>query len=103
MCGRYMNTKAKAHIDAALPQIVVLCGECNVEWLVLFGSSLKDKWDERRSDFDFGVKLKQEGSFDQLLWGLLLILRRGVDLIDVDRVRNPYLAQVIVTEGERVF
>jgi predicted nucleotidyltransferase len=98
-----MNTKAKAHIDPALGNIVSLCRECNVAWLVLFGSSLKEEWDERRSDFDFGVKFeKQGGAFDKLLWGLLLLLKR-VHLIDVDAVQNPYFAQVIVTEGERIF
>jgi len=104
MNTKSMNPKAKAHIDPVLPNIVSLCRECNVEWLVLFGSSIKDKWDEPRSDFDFGVRFeKQGGSFDKLLWGLLLLLKRGVHLIDVDEVQNPYFAQVIVTEGERVF
>lgn len=99
-----MNIKAKAHIDPVLEEIVSLCRECNVEWLVLFGSALEEKWHEVHSDFDFGVKFKQhDRPFDKLLWGLMLLLKRQIHLIDIDALQDPFFADVIVTEGKRIF
>jgi uncharacterized protein len=88
-------------IYGKLDEIHDLCRKYNVQRLDLFGSALLDDFAPERSDLDFLVLCKPqtpqahyENSFG-LWFALEDMFGRSVDLIEQQRVKNPYIAQAI--------
>lgn len=79
------------------PAFLALCREHNVRRLYVFGSSLTDKFDERRSDLDFVVDVDAadpvvKGQLLLSLWDSLeTFFERKVDLLTEDSIKNPFL------------
>ena len=77
-----------------------LCTEHKVEQLYVFGSVLSDKFNQN-SDIDFLVKFGEVdlyNYFDNLLGlkeNLENLLKRKVDLLEAQAVKNPYLKKSI--------
>jgi predicted nucleotidyltransferase len=88
-------------ISPLRPRISELCRQYNVRRLDLFGSALRDDFDERSSDVDFLVEFletRPEGAADRyfgLREALQSELRRPVDLVVRSAVRNPYFLQSV--------
>jgi predicted nucleotidyltransferase len=78
-----------------------LCARYGVKRLELFGSGSRDDFDPKKSDFDLLVEFadpKPEGAFDRyfgLKEDLERLLRRPVDLVETQAIRNPYFRQAV--------
>jgi hypothetical protein len=87
-------------LEQYLPAILVLCVECSVRRLELFGSAARDEFDPGISDLDFFVEfldLGWQGSFKRymgLKLGLEDLLGCAVDLVELSAVRNPHFLDV---------
>ncbi|MET0759889.1 MAG: nucleotidyltransferase domain-containing protein [Flavobacterium sp.] len=85
-----------------------LCETHNVEKLYLFGSATKPKFNAK-SDIDFLVKFK---SFDLKLYfinyidfknKLKKLLKREIDLVEEQTLKNPYLISSIEENKELIY
>jgi len=90
-----------SEIEAQRETIRELCRRYGVSRLEAFGSSLTDKFDPDRSDYDFLVEFKPMSDYERVdaYFGLLEDLRsalgREVDLVMSGAVKNPYIARSI--------
>ena len=94
------------HQDA----IETLCREYGVSRLDVFGSATTSAFDSQRSDVDFlveflpGVDLGPwMKSYFELRDALSSLLRRDVDLVLAENVKNPYLHQSIKQTRQTVY
>lgn len=85
-----------------------LCETHNVEKLYLFGSAITPKFNDK-SDIDFLVKFK---SFDLKLYfinytdfknKLKNLLKREIDLVEEQTLKNPYLISSINENKELIY
>ena len=82
-------------------QLAELCRRFGVRRLGLFGSGADGRFDPARSDLDFLVEFESpdfRGAADRyfgLLEGLEALLGRGVDLVELPAIRNPYFLRGI--------
>ena len=83
-----------------MAQIVALCEKHKVKELYLFGSALTERFG-KHSDLDFSV-IFDRSSLPLLVYGenyfafkfaLEDLLRRDVDLIEYNAIRNPYFKE----------
>lgn len=78
-----------------------LCGQYSVKTLEVFGSAVQGEDFTDRSDLDFLVEFQTMSPSDHAdsYFGLLSALRelfkRGVDLLEVKAIDNPYLLESI--------
>lgn len=85
-------------IEANKKKIDALCLKHKVKRLFVFGSVLTDRFSSK-SDVDFLVdfdKSQIEDYFDnffELKYGLESALRRDVDLVESQAIKNPYFQQ----------
>ena len=90
-----MNT-----IDRNIGQIIKLCKHHKVRELYLFGSALTDKFNDE-SDLDFLVEFSlgdiQEyfNNYMEFKEKLEALLKRPVDLVENQAVRNPIFRRVL--------
>jgi predicted nucleotidyltransferase len=88
-------------INAFRPRITDLCRRYRVRRLDMFGSALREDFDERASDLDFLVEFLErepEGAADRyfdLRHALQTELQRPVDLVMRNAVRNPYFLRAV--------
>ncbi|MEO7453134.1 MAG: nucleotidyltransferase domain-containing protein [Fimbriimonadales bacterium] len=101
---------ARELIDKNIGDIVTLCRRYHVVRLSLFGSALSAEWDEGRSDIDFLVVYGPERfSLDPLdaVVGLQIdleeLLRRKVDVVDADAIRNPVFRTTAQEEAVELY
>lgn len=86
-------------VSSRLPEIHALCRKHAVLRLELFGSAAADDFDPQRSDLDFAVEflpVPRHGFKDvyfRLLADLQTLFGRGVDLVEVTAIRNPYFRE----------
>lgn len=89
-------------------QIRALCEEHNVENLYLFGSILKENFNEN-SDIDFLVKflpIELFNYFDNYLSlkeNLTQLVGREVDLVEEQTLKNPILIQSINRDKQLIY
>lgn len=95
-------------IDKHLKSIRALCSKHKVRRLFVFGSALTEAFKDT-SDIDFivdfsGVELYDyaDNYFD-LKQSLELLLKRPVDLLEDQAVKNPYLRQSIDASKRLVY
>ncbi len=91
-----------------LSQIYSLCKRHNVSELFVFGSILKESFNEQ-SDVDFVVDFSNisleeyaDNYFD-LKFSLEELLKRKVDLLENKAIRNPYLRESIDSTKQLVY
>lgn len=82
-------------------RIAELCRRYRVARLEVFGSAAGGEFDELRSDLDFIVDFQEgfpDGPFRQyfdFLAALKSLLKREVDLVETQAIRNPYFARAV--------
>ena len=96
-------------ITARHAEIVSLCRRAGVRRLDLFGSALRQDFDETLSDLDFLVALDEQAptkyfeTYFSLKEGLEALFSRPVDLVIEHSIRNPYFRRQIDAERESVY
>lgn len=84
-------------IDDHRAALEELCRSYHVRRLFLFGSAARDDFDPERSDVDLLVEFEPmpAGGYADAYFGLREALEalfgRGVDLVALSAVRNPYM------------
>jgi predicted nucleotidyltransferase len=87
-------------IEQKLGQVADLCRQYHVQRLALFGSALRDGFEEQ-SDLDFLVEFEAvpSGTYADTYFGLKesleQLFQRSVDLVVESAIRNPYFRQSI--------
>jgi uncharacterized protein len=81
--------------------IAALCRRYHVKRLELFGSAATGAFDPATSDVDFLVEFEATPAMSRadqyfgLLEALAALLRREVDLVSVNALRNPYFIRAV--------
>ena len=100
-----------AIVENKIPEIIDLCKKHKVKTLYLFGSATDAKYFNEKSDVDFlyeydKKKIKEldyaDNYFD-FLFSLKKILKRNVDLMPNEKLKNPYLLKQINSEKIRIY
>ncbi len=93
---------AQVHLDK--DALAAFCCKWRVRELSLFGSALRDDFGPE-SDLDFLVSFEPEAGWD--LWDLVTmredlisIVRRDVDMVVKEALRNPYRRKEILSNRE---
>jgi predicted nucleotidyltransferase len=90
-------------------EIEALCRQHGVRKLSVFGSGTREDFDSAKSDLDFLVEFQplnpreHKEAYFRLTEALGRLFSRGVDLIEMHTVRNPYLRSRIEQEQETVY
>ena len=86
-----------------------LCRKHRVRRLDVFGSAVREDFDEEASDVDFLVEFDDMPHADRtdaylgFLTAVEALLGRRIDLVEVSAVRNPYLLRGIEESRELVY
>ena len=95
-------------LDHYLPDIAALCQSHKVKSLYVFGSVLKDKFNDE-SDLDFVVDFQPQDVLDygdnyfDLKFSLQDMFKRSIDLLEEKAIRNPYLRENIEQQRKLVY
>jgi hypothetical protein len=93
--------RIKDEISKKRDAFIVLCKDHKVKYLYAFGSSVKGKFDLKKSDIDLLVEIDTNDPIDKgekllSLWDLFEdFFSRKVDLLTDSSLRNPYLRKSI--------
>jgi len=96
-------------IEKHRPDIAAICRRHGIQRLEVFGSAARSvDFDPERSDADFLVEFSPETSvglteFFSVKSELEALLSRGVDLVELSAVRNPFLLASINRHRELVY
>jgi uncharacterized protein len=95
-------------LDYHRAEIRVLCRQYGVSRLELFGSATTAAFDPQRSDLDFLVEFNANPSklFDRyfgLKNSLEALYGRGVDLVTIGSLQNPYFIEAINKTRQLVY
>lgn len=102
--GRSGRDSGAAGLETVLlrrAEVAVLCRRFHARRLDLFGSAARGTFDPERSDFDFVVTFDELPTveFADVFFGLQEaladLLKRPVDLLTAESIRNPYLRDSI--------
>ena len=99
-----------ARVLCRRPDIANVCAEARVARLWVFGSAVRDDFDEERSDFDFLVEFCSDvsrkpwlGEITDLRDSLSRILGARVDLGEAGALRNPYVLATVDAEKVLIY
>jgi uncharacterized protein len=89
----------------------LLCKQYKVKNLYLFGSALRDDFDEKTSDFDFLVNFKKEeikiedyaDNYFDFLYSLEALLDRKVDIQEEKAIKNPLFKQRVEATKQLIY
>jgi predicted nucleotidyltransferase len=91
-----------------MPDIAVLCRQYNVRTLYAFGSVLTNRFD-KNSDVDLIVDFREipvedyaDNYFD-LKFALQDILKRPIDLLEEQAIKNPYFRQNVNQKRQLIY
>ena len=96
-------------LDPFREQIAALCQRYGVRRLEVFGSATTDAFDIERSDFDFLVDFDPHDHQDlfhryfDLNDALEKLLRRKVDLVMVDAMKNPFFIESVNQTRKQIY
>ncbi len=96
-------------VDSRKKEIADICRRLNVRRLDVFGSAVGESFDSERSDVDFVVEFgnhNQPGILDRYLAlaeELEALLKRRVDLVTTESIRNPYFRKSVESTKEQVY
>jgi hypothetical protein len=98
-----MNSQVQLNMDA----LAGFCQKWRIRELSLFGSALRDDFGPE-SDLDFLMSFESDAGWD--LWDLVAmrddlmsIVKRDVDLVVKEALRNPYRRKEILTHREVIY
>ena len=83
-------------IEQNMDEIIRICVHRKVRRLAVFGSAINDRFDPERSDLDLVVEFEKMQPADHaeqyfgLVEDLEQLLKRPVDLVEPEPIRNPY-------------
>lgn len=97
-------------IKDSLDEIIGTCEKHNVKSLEIFGSAVRNDFNEK-SDVDFLYEFKKENiaeldyadNYFEFLFSLENILKRNIDLVPAQKVKNPYLLRQINNEKIKIY
>jgi predicted nucleotidyltransferase len=95
-------------IDNNLDKIRALCAKHKVARLFVFGSILTDRF-KKSSDIDFLVDFHGVDLYDyadnyfDLKASLEKLLKRQIDLLEDEAIKNPYLRQSIDSSKQLIY
>lgn len=94
-------------INPFLPEVKKICEKYQAKSLVLFGSALTDEFNPETSDLDFLLELYgfQKGlkRYLAIKRELEQLLRKDVDLVMPEAVKNPYLKESIFSRVQSCY
>lgn len=96
-------------IESNREAIAALCRRHAVRRLEVFGSAVGEAFDVTRSDVDFLVDFESNGQaspfhrYFELNEELASLLGRGVDLVMVDALKNPYFIEAVNRTRQLVY
>ena len=96
-------------IREKLHEVQALCRKHGVVRLALFGSGLRDDFNEATSDLDFVVEFKpmnpleHKDAYFQLLEDLDALFPVGVDLVEIQALTNPFVKSRIESDQETLY
>lgn len=94
-------------VESKRAEIAALCRRLGVRTLDVFGSAVGDDFDPERSDVDVLVEVAPEqltmANYFELRAGLVEILGRPVDVVDIGAMRNPYFAAQVMATREALY
>jgi len=101
-----MNTLIKNSLD----EIIISCKKHKVKSLELFGSAVRSDFNEN-SDVDFLYEFQKDkiaeldyaDNYFEFLFSLQNILKRNIDLVPNEKLKNPYLLTQIKKEKIRIY
>ncbi|HEY5463327.1 MAG TPA: nucleotidyltransferase domain-containing protein [Hanamia sp.] len=101
-----MNTLIKNSLE----EIIISCKKHKVKSLELFGSAVRNDFNEN-SDIDFLYEFQKEkiaeldyaDNYFEFLFSLQNILKRNIDLVPNEKLKNPYLLTRIKKEKIRIY
>ena len=93
-----------------IDQIVALCEQHKVAELFVFGSILTDKFN-KDSDVDFTVVFDRDAlpvlvygeNYFDFKFALEDLLKRPVDLVEYNAIRNPYFKEELDATKQRIY
>ena len=91
------------------PEIEMLCRKHHVRRLAVFGSAIRDDFNETTSDIDFLVEYspldtgQHWNTYFGLIEDLTALFGRKVDLMVWKNVRNPYLRRAVERSHEDLY
>lgn len=100
--------KAISLLETHRVALVELCNKYHVEALDLFGSALTDRF-APESDLDFVVAFGRvppedyADNFFDFRDALAALLKRKIDLIEVQTLKNPYFKKVIEKSKQPIY
>jgi uncharacterized protein len=95
-------------IERNIDQIIILCKQHKVSELYIFGSALTDRFDDE-SDIDFLVEfslvdiLEYFDNYMDFKEKLEALLKRPIDLVENQAVRNPIFRRVLDRDKKLVY
>ena len=100
-----------AIVQNKIPEIIDLCKKHKVKSLYLFGSATDAKYFTKKSDVDFlyeydKKKIKEldyTDTYFDFLFSLQKILKRNIDLMPTEKLKNPYLLEQINSEKIKIY
>lgn len=96
-------------LESKRDQITELCARHGVARLDVFGSAVRDDFEESNSDLDLLVEFRamepyaRVDAYFELLAELRTLFDREIDLVMVDAVKNPYIARDIERTKQLVY
>lgn len=98
-------------VENNIPTIIELCKKHNLKSLYLFGSATDVKYFNEKSDVDFLyeydkgkiAELDYADNYFDFLFSLQSILKRNIDLMPEEKLKNPYLLKQIDAEKIKIY
>jgi predicted nucleotidyltransferase len=96
-------------IQQNLQEVQDLCRKHRVLRFAVFGSGVREDFDDLKSDLDFLVEFKpmspseHKDAYFSLLEDLEQLFPAGVDLVELQAVRNPFVRRRIENEQETLY
>jgi predicted nucleotidyltransferase len=96
-------------ITTSREQIETLCRAFKVKRLAVFGSAVRDDFDNSTSDVDLLVEFEPTGisnrfeSYFRLHEALEGIFHRKVDLIEAGSIKNPYIQRAVERDQRTLY
>lgn len=98
-------------VENNIPTIIELCKKHNLKSLYLFGSATNAKYFNEESDVDFLyeydkgkiAELDYADNYFDFLFSLQNILKRNIDLMPKEKLKNPYLLKQIDSEKIKIY
>ena len=94
------------NLDRYTDEITTICERLSIKRLEVFGSSLRDDFDESISDIDFFYEFEGTDNlferFMSLKRDLEKLFERRVDLLKETQIQNPFIKEQIANAPRKI-